>query len=70
MINSTKTTPQKQLQEKKLKSDNEKKNDAKINENNINMDAYKAKKFNYNEGELCSGKQKNRAQINVHHFLK
>lgn len=52
----------------KLKSDNERgKNDAKINENNDKHGCiYKTrerKKLNYNEGKVCSAKQKNRVQI-------
>lgn len=38
-------------------------------ENQQTVRAHK-RKVNYNEGELCSGKQKNEAQINAHHFGK
>lgn len=56
--------------EKKMKSDIEwSRDETRKKENQQTVRAHK-RKVNYNEGELCSGKQKNEAQINAHHFGK
>lgn len=66
MINSTETN---QLEKKKVeKWQRESKKWCKNKRKQSKHGCIQSDKLNYNEGELCSAKQKNRAQISVHNF--